>query len=392
LDSFKGMAKEHEIVDLLCDLVSINSVNATLQGGVGEAALGEFVMQYLSGLGCRVDTQEVVPGQFNVFGSLPHASDSQPLLLLEAHMDTVTLEPMSEALKPRLANGRLYGRGACDTKGSLAGMLYAFKLLSEKQAALSCRPLLMAAVDEEVSQGGIGVYAQTRPNLAGAVVGEPTNLTPVIVHKGCIRWRVRSVGRAAHSSRPNEGNNAIYQMVDFIKEFRSDIESRLADKAHPLAGPPTVSIGVIHGGIQVNIVPDSCYVEIDCRTVPGEKAEAILTEVDDLIRRIQSDNPQYRIVREEPSVVLPYLDTPSNSRIARCAQAACISVMGTGEFGAVAYGSDASKIAAMAGVPAVVLGPGSIAQAHTADEWVPVKEVVRSAELYAEMCRLFGQC
>ena len=391
MDSLKGTAKEKEIIDLLCDLISINSVNAALQDGVGEAALGEFVARYLSGLGCQVETQEVAPGQFNVFGSLPDAPGGRAALLLEAHLDTVPLEPMPDALQPRLANGRVYGRGACDTKGSLAGMLYAFKLLSENPAALSCRPVLMAAVDEEVGQRGIRAYAETQPKLDGAVVGEPTNLAPVVVHKGCIRWRVRTVGKAAHTSRPAEGNNAIYQMVEFINQFRARIESSLAAKAHPLAGSPTATIGVIHGGLQVNIVPDSCYIEIDRRTVPGEDAKAVLAEVDDLIRRIEAENPEYHIVREEPFTLSPYLDTSPDSQIAQCALAACANILGAGELGAVAYGSDASRIAAIAGVPAIVLGPGSIAQAHTADEWVLIEEVVRSAELYAEICRLFGQ-
>lgn len=391
MNRFKGTAKEQEVIDLLSDLISINSVNAALQDGVGEAELGEFVGRYLSDLGCQVETQEVTPGQFNVFGSLPGVPGDRPAVLFEAHMDTVPLEPMPDALQPRRAPGRVYGRGACDTKGSLAGMLYAFKLLSENQAALPCRPIMMAAVDEEVGQRGIRAYAETQPRLAGAVVGEPTNLVPVIVHKGCVRWRVRTVGKAAHTSRPAEGNNAIYQMVEFINQFRARIESSLAGRAHPLAGPPVATVAVIQGGFQVNIVPDSCYVEIDRRTVPGEDADVVLAEVDDLIRDIEAENPDYRIVREEPFTVSPYLDTSPDSSIAQCALAACVSVLGAGEFGAVAYGSDASRISAIAGIPAVVLGPGSIAQAHTADEWVPVDEVVRSAELYAEICRLFGQ-
>lgn len=391
MDSFKGMANEQEVIKLLCDLVAINSVNANLQGGVGEADLGDAVAGYLSALGCHVERREVGPGQFNVFASLPHAPHGLPSLLLEAHMDTVPLEPMPGALQPRVADGRVYGRGACDTKGSLAGMLYAFKLLTENPEAVSCRPILMAAVDEEWSQTGIRAYAQSQPKLDGAVVGEPTNLSPVIVHKGCVRWRVRTAGKAAHTSRPAEGNNAIYQMVEFINQFRLVVEGGLSAKAHPLAGPPTATIAVIHGGLQVNIVPDSCYVEIDRRTVPGENVEAILAEVDDLIRRIERDNPHFHIVREEPFVVSPYLDTSAASAVAQCALSACVNILGEAEFGAVSYGSDASRIAEMACVPAVVLGPGSIAQAHTADEWVPVEEVVRGAEIYAEICRLFGR-
>ena len=197
-------------------------------------------------------------------------------------------------------SGRVYGRGACDTKGSLAAMLYAFKMLSQRPEWLSCNPIFMASVDEEVKAQGIRAYAQTQPKLDGAVVGEPTNLVPVIVHKGCVRWRVRTIGKAAHTSRPHEGNNAIYQMVEFINQLRSQIEKELPLKAHPMAGAPTLTVGVIHGGIQVNIVPDSCTIEIDRRTVPGEDPEHILAEADALMARVEQENPGFHIVREGP--------------------------------------------------------------------------------------------
>jgi succinyl-diaminopimelate desuccinylase len=391
MGGFKGMADEQEVVDLLNQLIAINSVNTDLRGGVGETALGEFVAQYLSDLGCEVEKQEVLPDRFNVFGRFPALASDKKTLLLEAHMDTVPLEPMPDALKPRIADGRVYGRGASDTKGSLAGMLYAFKMLSQRPEELSCNPVLMAAMDEEAKQQGICAYAQTKPKLDGAVVGEPTNLVPVTVHKGCVRWGVRTVGKAAHTSRPHEGNNAIYQMVDFINRFRAQMESSLPARSHPMAGPPTATIGVIRGGIQVNTVPDACYIEIDRRTVPGEDTDEILAEVDALIRNLVKEDSELSIVREEPFAVSEYLDTPPDSDIARSAVAACRGILGKGELGAVDYGSDASKIAAIAGVPAIVLGPGSISQAHSASEWVPIDELKEVAELYAEICRVFGQ-
>ena len=391
MGGFKGLANEQEVIDLLSQLIAINSVNADLKGGVGEAALGEFVTQYLSDLGCEVEQQEVLPNRCNVFGRFPASMSDKKTLLLEAHMDTVPLEPMPDALKPRIADGRVHGRGASDTKGSLAGMLYAFKMLSRRPEELSCNPVLMAAVDEEAKQQGICAYAQTKPKLDGAVVGEPTYLVPVTVHKGCVRWRVRAVGKAAHSSRPHEGNNAIYQIVAFINQFRAQMESSLPARSHLMAGLPTATIGVIRGGIQVNTVPDACYVEIDRRTVPGEDTDEILAEVDELIRNLVKQDSELSIVREEPFDVSEYLDTPPDSDIARIAVAACRSILGTGELGTVDYGSDASKIATIAGVPAIVLGPGSISQAHSANEWVLVDEVKEAAELYAEICRVFGQ-
>jgi acetylornithine deacetylase/succinyl-diaminopimelate desuccinylase-like protein len=387
---FRGLARELELVDLLCELVSINSVNPDLKGGTGEAAMGEFVAGYLSDLGCEVWTQEVLPGRSNVFGKLPVGSADRTLLF-DAHMDTIPLEPMPDALAPRVADGRVYGRGSCDTKGSLAGMLYAFKMLGERRDEIDCSPILMATVDDEYKARGIHSYVRTNPELDGAVVGEPTSLVPVIVHKGCLRWEIHTIGKAAHSSKPHEGNNAIYQMVEVINQLRAQIESNLLTKAHPMAGPPTMVVGVIRGGLQVNVVPDSCYIDIDRRIVPGEDPDDLLAEVDEVLRRVGKENPDFNIVRKEPSLVDPPLDASPDSDIARAALAACNNVLGGGELGAVDYGSHASTLNAVANIPAIVLGAGSIDQAHSANEWVSIDELVKGAELYAEICRVFGR-
>jgi succinyl-diaminopimelate desuccinylase len=390
MESFKGMAREPEIVDLLGRLIAIKSVNLDLKDGVGEGRIGDFVARYLTALGCEVERQEVLPGCFNILGRLP-AARATKTLLLEAHMDTIPIEPMPDGLTPRVSGGRVYGRGACDTKGSLAAMLYALAMLNAMHDELDTQPVFLGSVDEEYRARGIHAYVDAGPRLDGAVIGEPTGLAPVIVHKGCLRWKMRTIGMAAHTSRASEGNNAIYQMVEVIKRLRAEIESGLPAKAHPMAGPPLMTISVIQGGLQVNVVPDACAIEIDRRLVPGEDPDAILAEVDALVARVVEQHPEFRIVREEPYLVDPPLDTSPQSATARAALAACHTVLGDGQLSAVGFGSDASKLGKI-GVPSVVLGPGSIDQAHSADEWVAVRELVQAAEIYAETVRLFGRC
>jgi len=388
--TLKGLAREDEVVRLLTDLVSIESVNPSLVGGRrGEAALAEYVTNYLASLGLAVESQSVLPERANVLGRL--SGQNAARIIFEAHMDTVTLEPMPDALIPRVGGGRLYGRGACDTKGSLAAMLYALKLLKEHAAGQHASVLLAATIDEEVAYRGVLALVEAKPEADAAIVGEPTSLAPVIAHKGCVRWRIRTRGRAAHTSKAQEGNNAIYQMVEVIRCLREQLEPRLATRTHPLAGGPSLVVSVIHGGLQVNIVPNECFVEIDRRTVPGETHAQVLDEVDQALDEIRRREPAFVIEREAPTLVDWPLDTPAGSAIARAGLSACRAIRGSAELGAVPYGSDASKLSVLGHIPSIVLGPGDIAQAHTADEWVPVAEVVQAAEIYAQAAVELGR-
>lgn len=381
---FKGLAQEKELVQLLVDLVSIESVNPGLKGGQrGEAALAEFVASYLARLGLQVESQPVLPRRANVLGRL--SGSHNPGLIFEAHMDTVTLEPMPDALNPHIVEGRIYGRGACDTKASLAAMMYALKLLCDHARGNHADVLLAATVDEEVAFKGVLALVDSRPQAAGAVVGEPTELVPVIAHKGVVRWRILTHGRAAHTSKPQEGNNAIYQMVEVIRELREKIEPALAARAHPFAGAPSLCVSVIHGGLQVNIVPPECAIEVDRRTIPGETHEQVLGEVDEVLDELRRRDPRFQIERQEPTVADWPLYTEPGSAVVRAALNACRAIRGPVELAAAPYGTDASKLSELGRIPSIVLGPGNISQAHTADEWVSIEQLVQAAEIYAQM-------
>lgn len=387
--SFKELARENEIVALLSDLVAIESVNPALKGGArGEGGVGEYVAAYLRRLGIQPEFQTVMPERANVLGQLRGERDAT--LIFEAHMDTVTLEPMPDALTPKIREGRLYGRGACDDKASLAAMLYALKLLQEHARGQYANVLLAATVDEEVAYRGVLALVASEPRANAAVVGEPTNLVAVNAHKGVVRFRIRTIGRAVHTARLNEGNNAIYQMVEVIRALRANIEPRLASRALPPLSAPTLCVSTIHGGLQVNMVPDECVIEIDRRTVPGETPEDALAEVDAALQELRRHEPTFVIERLTPDLTDWSLDTPRGAAIVQAALSACRSIRGDAELGAVPYGSDASKLAHLAHIPSIVLGPGDIAQAHTADEWVEISQVVQAAEIYAQLAVEFA--
>lgn len=388
--NFKGLADESEIIALLSDLVSIESVNPAYKGGRrGEVAVGEYVARYLRGLNLEPIIQPALPGRSNVLGRLNGTRDT--VLIFEAHMDTVTLEPMADALTPKIRDGRMYGRGSCDDKASLTAMMYAMKLLQAHADGDHASFLLAATIDEELAYTGVTALIESRPNASAAVVGEPTSLVPVITHKGVERFRIRTCGRAAHTARLHEGNNAIYQMVEVIRTLREKIEPRLPARSLPRVGAPTICISTIHGGLQVNMVPDECVIEIDRRTVPGETPEGVLAEIDAALDELRRREPSFLIERE-PSTVSDYaLDTPPASAIAQAALTASRAFGRDNAFGGAAYGSDASKLSEVGHIPSIVLGPGDILQAHSGDEWVEIAQVVQAAELYAQIAVEFGR-
>ena len=211
----------------------------------------------------------------------------------------------------------------------------------------------------------------------------------MVAHKGCARFRLRTHGKAAHSSVPHEGDNAIYQMAKVLGVMKDDIEGGLAGLDHPLVGPPTIVVAAIRGGTQINIVPEECAIDVDRRVIPGEDAGEVLNGIQGTLReRLENSNVDFDI--EELLLDWP-LDTAPESAIVRLAQQVAASMGLEDRLHGVAYGSDASKLQQLKGVPSIVFGPGSIAQAHSREEWVPVEQVGRAADFYVALARGFGQ-
>jgi acetylornithine deacetylase len=378
-----------DVAELLADLVAIESVNPYFPGaGPGEAAVGAYVADYCRGLGLAVQRPEVLPGRANVLAELTVPGATRTLLL-DSHMDTVSLDQMGPAgLRPERRDGTITGRGSCDDKASLAAMLAAIARLARDPAGLRTNVLLLASVDEEYLMRGAQHFARSGRRVDGAIVGEPTLLAPVIAHKGFVRFTLSTVGRAAHSSHPDQGDNAIYQMAELIHLLRLAIEPRLSGRSHPLVGRPTWSVGKIQGGASVNIVPERCTVEIDRRLLPSETSAAALAELDEVLGQVRAARPDLRVERDAPFGDVAGLDTPEDAPVVRAVLAACERVLGPTRPSGVAYGTNASKFAE-AGIPCVVFGPGDIRQAHTADEFVALDQLTAAADVYEAAARAF---
>ena len=362
---------------LLRELIALPSVNpAFIPSGdprAGEGRVAEFLASVAASGGLDVELQEVLPGRSNLIARLLPTGKVRQRIVLAPHMDTVGVVS-DEQFDPRLKNGRIYGRGACDTKGSVAVFLSALlNLALAKKRPASTEIVLVALVDEENGQAGSRFVARSGFRADLAIVGEPTRLQIVTAHKGDLWLQLETRGKAAHGSRPELGRNAVHLMAKIVHLLETDYARQLRKRRHPLLRQATINVGTISGGRQPNIVPDRCAIRIDRRTIPGENDNAVKREILSFIRQHGLSATLIDTKHEEPA---PPMETslrlPMVQQFLQCA--------GQKKPVGVDFFTDAGVLAA-AGIPSVVFGPGDIAQAHTADEWVAVSQLERGTKM-----------
>ena len=381
-----------EVTRLLSELVAIPSVNPMGRPIAGEGFLEGRLTDYLEdwfrkqGVSCRRDP--IQPGRDNILAWY-EAPSPRRTILFDVHQDTVPTDGMTIApFEPRVAEGRLSGRGSCDVKGSMAAMLAAFARLVRERPNGSASVLLACTVDEEFTHTGSSRLAETDHGAELAIVAEPTLLNLVHCHKGALRWKIRTRGLACHSSTPHRGVNAIYRMGRVLDALETYAAKLARSTPHPILGPPSLSVGRIEGGQSVNIVPDWCEIEVDRRLIPGE--DPLRTR--DELREVLSERLGPLIEEIEfgqPWVNMPALSPGASEWLEPLGDAIAIATGRRPEVMGVPFGTDAGPLNA-AGTPCVVFGPGDIAQAHTKDEWIELDQVRLAAEAYYQIALACG--
>ena len=399
---------------LLQELVRIPSVNPAFSSpevsNDGEGELTNFLQDFFERQGWPWLRQVVHPGRENIVAvcradaSVP----TPPAELWECHQDTVGVAGMKiDPFAATESDGRIWGRGACDVKGSLAAMLTALARIEAERIALSKTIVLALTINEECGFTGVKSLCQlwgneeqiaaaamhVRGPLAWddlrklcptrAIVAEPTELDVVVAHKGSLRWRCHTHGRAAHTSRPERGCNAISAMVrvvQAIERFQQEVLDQR--EAHPLCGGPTVCVSTIQGGTGVNTVPDHAVIDIDRRLVPSETADGSFQELVEYITLQCDGNIGDATIEHEPSSSQSIGLSDAKNRDWAEQIAALVRAQGKpGRLIGVPFGTDAWALSAT-GIPTVVFGPGSIDQAHTDDEWIDIGELERATEVF----------
>ena len=356
----------------LADLVRIESINPeTWAGGSGESAIAARIADELRLIGLQPRLHEAGPGRTSVVAYLEGSGPRT--LLLEAHTDTVQVEGMADPFSGRVADGRLYGRGSCDDKASLATFVGALRALVRAGLTPPVTVGIVAAAGEEFSGRGIRALMEDGLRADGVIVGEPTRLDVVVAHKGCVRAELHVHGRAAHSSRPEEGRNAVEAAAAIIGSLHTALDADMANLAHPLVGAPTLAFTQIAGGVGINTVPEHCVVRFDRRVVPGEDPRAVVRDLRAALAALALPIGIRAEIHDPFTMDGPMAADPDGP-LARAVLAGARRHRAGAGLAGVTYGTDASRIAPF-GVPAVVFGPGDVALAHTADEWVDLAEV-----------------
>jgi acetylornithine deacetylase ArgE len=376
------MLPAHRLLQDLVRLPSVNPMGRAVTGDVFyEYRVTDYLERFFRDLGVRYERRPVAPLRDNIVARY-EAPTASRTILLEVHQDTVPVDGMViDPFAGEVRDGKLYGRGACDVKGGMAAMLAAFARLVREKPAGSANVLLACTVDEEHTFYGVQQLMKEGVRADMAIVAEPTRLQIVDAHKGVVRWKVRTEGRACHSSRPEDGVNAVYRMGHVLPVVEQYAAQLLETTAFPRLGTPTLSVGRIDGGVSVNTVPDGCVIEIDRRLLPGEDPQAAWRDFRD---RLLAESP-VPVVCEPVWLACPALASELSGEVRQRLGAAIDAVEGRHEVLAVPFGTDASSIAE-AGIPAVVFGPGDIAQAHTKDEWVELDQIDRAAEILYRFC------
>jgi len=360
---------------LLAELIALPSVNpaflAARHPHAGEGRVVEFLAAVGAKAGLDVEFHKALPNRPNLLLRLVPRWKPQRRILLAPHLDTVNIVSESQ-LKPACRNGRMYGRGAADTKGSVAALFTALcELAQSKSRPWTSEVIFVGLVDEEHLQGGSRALAASRLKADLAIVGEPTRLVVATAHKGLVWLNVETRGKSAHGAMPHCGRNAVHKMARAVELIETDYARQLRRARHPVLGCATVNVGTIRGGTQANIVPDHCVINVDRRMLPGETETSTRRDLEKFLwaRKVKA---RVSNVKLKPC---PALETDADLPLVK----QFLRSIGQPGPRGVHYFCDAAVLAA-GGIPSVVFGPGDIAQGHTADEWISLAQLDRAKD------------
>jgi len=364
-----------EISRLLADLVSIPSYES-------EQKIADYIARRLEKIGADYEFTEVAPGRRNLVAS---TGAGEKALIFNTHTDTVPPGNSENWKHPPLRltrdGGELFGLGACDAKGSLASMITAFEMLACNASLLNGRLILQAVCCEETR--GRGTLAETMRGITAdaAIIGEPTELVPMIGHKGGIVMKITIFGKAAHASSPHEGINAISKMTELIKALNALAED-ISTRRDPLFGGASLAITQIQGGQASNVVPDECTITLDRRLIPGETLDDAREEILAVIDKQKTLDPDL-IISTKQTIGIKPCRTPLDEPIVKVVKDSVNKVKGIRqEVSGFSACCDMWCLVEGAGIPTVILGPGETSIAHKANESITVEELYEAAKIY----------
>jgi acetylornithine deacetylase/succinyl-diaminopimelate desuccinylase len=392
LNCLKEKVSSREISDLAGNLIKIPSYTGLENQ---EKEIAEFICSFFRSEGINAEMKEVLKGRPNVYATLK-GQGSGPSLMLTGHTDTVP--PYEMKIPPfsgEIRGGRVYGRGAVDMKGPLASMIMAVIGLQRCGIRLKGDLIFAGVINEEEKSEGTEEIVYNGPHTDAAIVGEPTNLQIAAGHRGLEWLEVIIKGRATHGGRPEKGVNAISKAAKFITEVENSLMPKLLQRKHPLIGNPILNFGVIKGGDQPSTVAGKCSIMIDRRWTPNETLEQVFKDFQDLIERLHNEDPDFsaEIIRMENNMAtLDHypMEIDLEHPLIKVLSEAADEVLGhKAEITSFPAWTDASLLSNYAKIPCVVFGPGDLAQAHSAVEYIEIDQLYSGYLVYALAAYIF---
>lgn len=369
------------LLEIAQDLIRLES--DSVQGH--ERAVGDYINTFYRRLGINSQKQICDGERANIVVRIPGKNDTH-CIMYSGHIDTVPLGDEkfweSAPLDPQIRKGRLYGRGSCDMKGSIACAMYAVEYMQKHYLQPECSLLFVYDVDEENANLGLKQYLKAPEKTDFIIVGEPTNLQPAVGHRGVMAFTVTIQGKSCHVGQAGQGKNAIYAAADVIAAIR-ELQRDLEKISQAYLGTPSIHVTQIHGGSKVNVVPDKAVLRIDRRLVFGEDEKSCSKQLAQILENVQKRSgcrcrmevttycPPGKIDGELLAVrfISRLLDEKGINSIPKAFEASC----------------EAGMLQEKLRCPAVIWGPGSIEQAHKINEYIELEQLYKGAELFIEL-------
>ena len=384
LDSdIKSKIKEEEITNLAQELIKIPSDETA-----GEKEVCEYLESFLKSLGMKVRLQEVLPNRPNIIAEVI-GDEVGKSIMFNGHVDTVpigdinkwSMDPYSAIIK----DNKLFGRGSTDMKGSIASMIIAMKFIMNNVKKFNGKIIFTGVMAEETT--GLGTQKIVEENIKAdmAVVGEPSDEKIYRAHKGTMWFNLFTYGKLEHSSESNsESNNAIINMMKLIMEI-NEISKELETVENNLVGHPSINVGLIDGGTKQNMIADSCRISIDRRTLPEEKTDEILDKLRIRLDRLRSLDGRLTFDLKIDTI-REAVEVAESEQIVQEVKNALNKVIDKNPIiSGMKATTDMSILVNQGNIPSVIYGPGFIKQAHTVDEFIEVRRLVESSQVYTEI-------
>lgn len=395
LEEIRKYINREELLKLTQDLIRIPS-HTVYENREKEVAA--YIADILEREGIEYCFQSADGDRCNVLATI-RGNGTGKSLMLNGHMDTVPVAGMDDPFNPVIVDGNMYGRGSSDMKSGLAAMLYAVLTVHRMKVPLNGDLVLAGVIDEEAAKStGSRVIAEKGPITDYAIIGEPSSLYPIIAHKGIDYFQIDFHGKAAHSSRPENGANAIYAAVDFISAVKAVLIPEFDNLSHPYLGKPTINVGLMCGSAEINkpfllqqsetfagVVPDEASVFIDVRWIPGQSIPQIQSQLQALADSILPKNPGISAEVNYIPLPRPAMEISPEEALPQAILESISQVSPeTAEFKGLSGFMDSGILYGVAGILSMVFGPGDLSVAHGINEKVEVEQIIKAAQIYTK--------